>query len=77
MRGGGLLEIGKSESGLFAKGPKYILNYYFEILKLNGSEPYFYGETDPIIWDGEKWVSSNAEYKLVLLERTYFIGHDF
>ncbi|RZK01794.1 MAG: hypothetical protein EOO46_19210, partial [Flavobacterium sp.] len=38
-----LLTLCTSNNGLFGRGPKRILNYYFDSLKKAGKEPYFYG----------------------------------
>ncbi len=72
-----LLMLCKSNNGLFAKGPKSILNFYFDNLQKAGKEPYFLGETKPEYWDGEKWVVDNDDLKLALIGGTYFIGQDF
>ena len=77
LHGRQLLTLCKSDSGLFAKGPKSILKYYFDNLQKAGKEPYFFGETKPKYWDGEKWIEENDHLKLALIGGTYFIGQEF
>ena len=77
LHGRKLLMLCKSDNGLFAKGPKSILKFYFDNLQKAGKEPYFFGETKPKYWDGEKWILDNDDLKLALIGGTYFIGKDF
>ena len=71
-----VVSIGEAESGLFAKGPKQLLHYYYNILAKNNKEPYFYGDYEPMIWDGEKFNPEEKNLKLALIGETYFIGKD-
>lgn len=77
LNGNNLLTVCKSNNGLFGRGPKRILNYYFDCLKKAGKEPYFYGEYIAKKWDGEKWVPEDKNLKIALLGGTYFVGQDF
>jgi hypothetical protein len=77
LQGRQLLMLCKSDNGLFAKGPKSILKFYYDNLQKAGKEPYFLGETKPEYWNGEKWVVDNDDLKLALIGGTYFIGQDF
>jgi len=72
-----LLVLCKSDVGLFAKGPKSILKFYFDYLLKAGKEPYFLGEWKPEFWNGTKWIVENVNLKLALIGGTYFIGEDF
>jgi hypothetical protein len=72
-----LLTVCKSDTGLFARGPKKILTYYFDCLKKAGKEPYYFGEHIDKKWDGKEWIPKNNSLKLALLGRTYFIGETF
>ncbi len=72
-----LLTLCKSDTGLFAKGPKSILKFYFDNLQKAGKEPYFFGETKPKFWNREKWVVENDNLKLALIGRTYIVGQEF
>lgn len=65
------------ESGIFARGPKYILDYYFKALEKAGKEPYYFGEYAAKKWNGEQLVPEDNEFKLALLGGTYFIGQQF
>ena len=72
-----LLTLCKSNIGLFAHGPKQILNHYFACLTKAGKEPYFFGDNPAKKWDGVKWVLEDKDLKLALLGGTYFIGQSF
>ncbi len=75
--GSDLLKLCQADSGIFARGPKRVLKYYYDALNKAGSEPYYYGDFPPQKWDGEKWVPEDKNLKLVLLGGTYFIGTEF
>lgn len=77
VNGKNLLTQCKSNNGLFGRGPKGILNYYFDSLNKAGKEPYFYGDYIAKKWDGEKWVPEDKNLKVALLGGSYFIGQDF
>jgi hypothetical protein len=77
VNGNNLLTQCKSNNGLFGRGPKRILNYYFDSLNKAGKEPYFYGDYIAKKWDGEKWVPEDKNLKVALLGGTYFVGQDF
>ncbi|MDI9874058.1 hypothetical protein [Flectobacillus rivi] len=72
-----LFQLCKSETGLFAKGPKSILSFYFDMLQKAGKEPYYFGERKPQFWNGQKWAEYNSDLKLVLSGGTYIIGEEF
>lgn len=77
LNGNNLLTICDSDSGLFGRGPKRILKYYFDCLQKAGKEPYFFGDYIPKKWDGEKWIPEDSNLKVAILGGTYFIGQDF
>jgi hypothetical protein len=77
INGGNLLYRCRMESGVFARGPKYILDYYFSALEKAGKEPYYFGEYVAKKWNGKQLVPEEKEFKLALLGGTYFIGQDF
>ena len=68
-----LLMLCKANSGLFARGAKPVLEYYFDCLQKRGKEPYFYKPN--IKYDQNE--NKNKPYKLMALGSTYFIGTDF
>lgn len=68
-----LLMLYNAKSGLFARGAKSILEYYYDILQKLGKEPYFY---KPNIID-EQDESKNNLYKLISLGSIFFIGTNF
>jgi len=72
-----LLMLCKSDTGLFAKGPKSILNFYFDKLQKAGKEPYFFGQRKPQFWNGQKWTEEHENLKLALIGGTYIIGQEF
>lgn len=63
----------KAKSGLFARGAKPVLEYYYECLQRAGKEPYFYKPNIRCEQDELK----NSRYKLISLGSIYFIGSDF
>ena len=75
--GSNLLTICTADNGLFAKGPKRILEYYYKSLANANTEPYYYGESRPLKWTGKEYIYENKNLKLALLGSTYFIGQDF
>ena len=75
--GNNLLTLCKADYGLFAKGPKRILEYYYNSLTYANTEPYYFGDRKPLKWDGKKFIDENKDLKLVLLGSSYFIGQDF
>ena len=61
-----------ADSGLFGRGPKQILNYYFECLEKAEMNPYF------LNGNFQKKINEEGnDLKLALLGRSYFIGQDF
>lgn len=64
LNGDDLLKCCKSQFGLFARGPKGILSYYFECLKKMGNEPYYIGDYTLTEWDGTKQIPTNKDLKL-------------
>ena len=77
INGTSLLTLCKSDNGLFARGPKQILKYYFDSLTKAGKEPYYYGDIVAKKWDGEKWIPEDKDLKIAILGGTYFIGQTF
>lgn len=77
LNGNNLLTLCNSNNGLFARGPKQILDHYFNSLQEAGNEPYFYGEYFPKKWDGERWMPESKDLKVALLGSTYFVGETF
>jgi hypothetical protein len=77
INGSSLLTLCKSDNGLFARGPKQILRYYFDSLTKAGKEPYYFGDYFAKKWDGEKWVPEDKDLKVAVLGGTYFIGQTF
>lgn len=69
-----LMTLCNSNYGLFARGAKPILEYYFESLKRAGKKPYFY---KPNIRCEQDDLNINYSYKLISLGSIYFIGTDF
>lgn len=55
--------------GLFARGPKKILEVYFDCLHRSGAKPYFYGQYNPDV--------ENSDLKLLIIGQCYFIGNEF
>lgn len=72
-----LLNRCKISNGIFARGPKTILDDYFTILKEFNTNPYYFGNQKPKIWKGENWEENNTKYKICVLGKNYFIGTDF
>jgi hypothetical protein len=56
--------------GMFAKGPKPLLQYYHELLEKHGAAPY-YLDCPPKIGMGDKPI------QLAKLGMSYFIGEEF
>ncbi len=77
LNGNNLLTLCNANHGLFARGSKQILKYYFNCLDKAGKEPYFYGDFPPKKWDGEKWVLEDKDLKVAILGGTYFVGQTF
>lgn len=75
--GSNLLTKCQTDFGQFARGPKRILQYYYDCLESSGNEPYFFGTSLPNRWDGEKFIPEEANLKIALLCGNYFIGQDF
>lgn len=68
-----LFMLCNAASGLFARGAKPVLEYYFDCLQKAGKQPYFY---KPNIRYKEEELK-NSLYKLMSLGSIYFIGTDF
>ena len=77
INGNNLLSLCKSNTGLFGRGPKRILKYYFDSLTKAGKEPYYFGDYIAKKWDGEKWVPEDNDLKVAILGGTYFLGQTF
>lgn len=67
-----LLERCKINNGIFARGPKAILDYYFKILEKFGTQPYYFENSRNL----EKQ-ETFKKFKLCVLGKNYFIGTDF
>jgi len=63
------LELCNSGFGLFSKGPKKILDVYYDCLQRAGTEPYFFGQSNPGL--------ENSDLKLLIIGDCYFIGNNF
>lgn len=68
-----LFMLCNASSGLFARGAKPVLEYYFDCLQKIGKQPYFY---KPNIKYKEEELK-NSLYNLMSLGSIYFIGTDF
>ena len=77
INGENLYKVCKANNGLFARGPKKILDFYFNILENNHTNPYFYGSYHPKKWTGNKWEEIQEKYQLAILGKNYFIGTKF
>jgi hypothetical protein len=55
--------------GLFGRGPKKILDVYFDCLKRAGTEPYFVAQYGPKVED--------LDLKLLIIGGCYFVGKAF
>jgi len=77
LNGNSLLTLCRSGHGLFARGPKRILKYYFDCLTKAGKEPYYLGDNVATKWDNKKRGSGNKDLKVALIGGTFFIGSDF
>ena len=63
----GILELCKSDSGLFARGSKRILEKYEDCLIRHGIKTKFIGEVE----------SEDKDFKLLIFGKSYFIAKDF
>jgi hypothetical protein len=62
-------KLSQQQYGLFAKGPKTILEVYASCLTKNGIKPIFIGEYEP--------TEASKSLKLLRLGESYCIGHTF
>lgn len=72
-----LFGLCNESNGLFANGPKEILEYCYRVLERNNAEPYYYGSSEPKRWNGEQWVIEDKDLKLLIMGDSYFIGRNF
>ncbi|SEA04771.1 hypothetical protein SAMN05192529_10711 [Arachidicoccus rhizosphaerae] len=77
INGDNLLNICTSAFGLFAKGPKTILKYYFECLEKANMSPYYYDNNFQKDQDAEKKGPEAIDFKLAVLGGIYFVGEKF
>lgn len=72
-----LLNSFKKENGIFAKGPKKILENYFKILQKFKTDSYYLGNQKPGKWNGNNFEENSLKYKICVLGKNYIIGTDF
>jgi|GEM_PF-4912559 len=71
------VEIATYDYGLFAKGPKSVLEDYYNILERYNMNPHFVGSYEPKIWSNGSWIESQKKYNLAITGRTFVIAEDF
>ena len=72
-----LLNSCKRENRIFAKGPKNILENYFNILQKFETNPYYFGNRKQGNWNGSNFKENTIKYKVCVLGKNYFIGSEF
>lgn len=63
-------------NGLFAKGPKILLEKYAGCLKNNGMDYSFIGERNAVYWDGKQYLPEK-KLSLLFLGESYFVAEKF
>ena len=66
----------KMDNGLFAKGPKFILEEIDVILQNNKCETYFSGETPPKRWVNNKWIDESSDLIVLIIGESYFVAEN-
>ncbi|MEJ1242553.1 hypothetical protein WBG78_30700 [Chryseolinea sp. T2] len=71
------IELCKSKSGLFAKGPLKLLEKYQEVLEQHGMTPSLFGKRNPKRWTNDQWVEETEILRVMILGDSYVIGESF
>lgn len=64
----------KMNNGLFAKGPKFILEEIDIILQNNKCDTYFFGETAPKRWVNNQWIDESSDLIALIIGGSYFVA---
>lgn len=66
----------KMDNGLFAIGPKFILEEIDIILNNNRCETYFLGEMAPKRWINDQWIVESSDLFALVIGESYFVAEN-
>ncbi|CAG5083877.1 hypothetical protein [Parvicella tangerina] len=66
----------KMDNGLFAKGPKFILEEIDTVLKNHKCETYFFGETPAKRWLDNQWINETSDLIVLTIGESYFVAEN-
>ncbi len=64
----------KMNNGLFAKGPKFILNEINTVLENNKCETYYLGETPSKRWVNNQWIEESSDLIAITIGGSFFVA---
>ena len=64
----------KMDNGLFAKGPKFILEEINTVLQNNKCETYYLGETPAKRWVNNQWIDESSNLIALTIGKSYFVA---
>lgn len=64
-------------SGIFAKGPRKLMNIYAECLEKEGIQCSQTNIAPPMLWDGSKYTEGFQHPKILFLNNSFIIADDF
>lgn len=67
----------KMNNGLFAKGPKFLLQEIDFVLKNNACETYFLGEVTPKRWVNNQWIDESSDLIALVIGESFFVAENF
>ncbi len=63
--------------GLFAKGPKFLMEIIFEQLQIEGCQPYYFGSNKPMKWVIDGWQEAAKNLKVLSIGNSFFVASKF
>ena len=72
-----LIELCKSNSGQFARGPIKLMEKYGEELDKHKMSPSFYGRHNPKRWTDNQWVEETEPLKVLIVGQSYVVAEKF
>lgn len=66
----------KMKNGLFANGPKFVLEEIDIVLKNNNCETYFFGETSPKRFVNNQWIDETSDLLALVIGGSYFVAEN-
>jgi hypothetical protein len=72
-----IIDLCKSNTGLFASGPVKLLEEYKKVLETHEMNPTIIGGHNPKHWTNDKWVEETEKLRVLIIGDSYVVGETF